>query len=108
MHPGADTRGVVTATLIDGRPVVASGQTAIRVCALCGKRSRGRESPKTLLARAKDGVASVTLWSERSGKYAAEGCAGSRLRRSGDANLSGQNFGCPMPAIQVSLGMTAR
>jgi biotin carboxyl carrier protein len=44
----ADTRGVVTATLIDAGQVVASGQTAIPCRALRGKGSRGRDPGDTV------------------------------------------------------------
>src|ERR1700674_2607256 len=67
----ADTRGVVTATLIDAGQVVASGQTAIRVARFAEKEAVVA-IPETLVARAKDGVASVTLWSEPERKYAAK------------------------------------
>src|ERR1700704_2958022 len=59
----ADTRGVVTATLIDAGQVVASGQTAVRVARFAEKEAVVA-IPETLVGRAKDGVASVTLWSE--------------------------------------------
>src|SRR5438093_11114653 len=55
----ADTRGVVTATLIDAGQVVASGQTAIRVARFAEKEAVVA-IPETLLGRAKDGVATVT------------------------------------------------
>src|ERR1700736_1826910 len=58
----ADTRGVVTATLIDAGQVVASGQTAIRVARFAEKEAVVA-IPETLVGRAKEGVASVTLWS---------------------------------------------
>src|SRR5471030_1038748 len=67
----ADTRGVVTATLIEPGQVVASGQTAIRVARFAEKEAVVA-LPETLLARAKDGVASVTLWSEPNKKYLAK------------------------------------
>src|SRR6202020_1232580 len=67
----ADTRGVVTATLIDAGQVVASGQTAIRVARFAEKEAVVA-IPETLIGRAKDGVASVTLWSEPDRKYAAK------------------------------------
>src|ERR1700685_2442217 len=67
----ADTRGVVTATLIDAGQVVASGQTAIRVARFAEKEAVVA-IPETLLARAKDGVASVRLWSEPERKYVAK------------------------------------
>ncbi len=59
----ADSRGVVTATLIDPGQVVASGQTAIRVARFAEKEAVVA-IPETLLGRAKDGVATVTLWSD--------------------------------------------
>src|SRR5438132_228588 len=59
----ADTRGVVTATLIDAGQIVASGQTAIRVARFAEKEAVVA-IPETLVGRAKDGTATVTLWSE--------------------------------------------
>src|SRR6202790_3426285 len=50
----ADTRGVVTATLVDAGQVVASGQTAIRVARFAEKEAVVA-IPETLLGRAKDG-----------------------------------------------------
>src|ERR1700732_637661 len=67
----ADTRGVVTATLIDAGQVVASGQTAIRVARFAEKEAVVA-IPETLVGRAKDGVAAVSLWSEPDRKYAAK------------------------------------
>src|SRR6059058_3569373 len=64
----ADSRGVVTATLVDPGQVVASGQTAIRVARFAEKEAVVA-IPETLLSRAKDGVASVSLWSEPNRKY---------------------------------------
>ena len=101
----ADSRGVVTATLIDAGQVVASGQTAIRIA-----RSAEKEAvvaiPETLLGRAKDGVATVTLWSEPNRKYAA------RLREvapSADPATRTYlaKFSLPEADDKVSLGMTA-
>src|SRR6266704_3209255 len=67
----ADARGVVTATLIDAGQVVGSGQTAIRVARFAEKEAVVA-IPETLLGRAKDGVATVTLWSDADKKYAAK------------------------------------
>src|SRR6476646_1042151 len=101
----ADTRGVVTATLIDAGQVVASGQTAIR-----GARFAEKEAvvaiPETLVGRAKDGVATVTLWSEPDKKYAA------KLREvapSADPATRTYlaKFSLPDAGDSVSLGMTA-
>src|ERR1700710_3052994 len=67
----ADTRGVVTATLVDAGQVVASGQTAIRVARFAEKEAVVA-IPETLLSRAKEGTATVTLWSEPNKKYVAK------------------------------------
>jgi RND family efflux transporter MFP subunit len=101
----ADTRGVVTATLIDAGQVVASGQTAVRVARFAEKEAVVA-IPETLLGRAKDGVASVTLWSEPDKKYAA------RLREvapSADPATRTYlaKFSLPGAGESVSLGMTA-
>jgi RND family efflux transporter MFP subunit len=101
----ADSRGVVTATLVEPGQVVTAGQTAIRVA-----RFREREAwvaiPETLLTRAKDGVATVTLWSEPGKKYAA------KLREvapSADPATRTYlaKFSLPDADDRVSLGMTA-
>src|SRR5580692_5414402 len=101
----ADTRGVVTATLIDAGQVVASGQTAIRVARFAEKEAVVA-IPETLVGRAKDGVATVTLWSEPNKKYAA------KLREvapSADPATRTYlaKFSLPDAGEQVSLGMTA-
>ena len=101
----ADTRGVVTATLIDAGQVVASGQTAIRIARIAEKEAVVA-IPETLLGRAKDGIASVTLWSEPDRKYAA------KLREvapSADPATRTYlaKFSLPDADDMVSLGMTA-
>jgi RND family efflux transporter MFP subunit len=101
----ADTRGVVTATLIEPGQVVASGQTAIRV-ARFGEKEAVVAIPETLLGRAKDGVATVTLWSDPDKKYAA------KLREvapSADPATRTflAKFSLPDADDHVSLGMTA-
>src|SRR5258708_27649990 len=101
----ADTRGVVTATLIDSGQVVASGQTAIRV-ARFGEKEAVVAIPETLVGRAKGGVASVTLWSEPNRKYVA------KLREvapSADPATRTYlaKFSLPDAGDAVSLGMTA-
>src|ERR1700731_2364706 len=101
----ADTRGVVTATLIDAGQVVASGQTAIRVARFAEKEAVVA-IPETLLGRAKEGTASVTLWSEPDKKYAA------KLREvapSADPATRTYlaKFSLPDAGDSVSLGMTA-
>src|SRR6478752_2953723 len=66
----ADTRGVVTATLIEPGQVVAAGQSAIRVARL-GEKEAVVAIPETLLGRAKTGLATVSLWSDANKKLAA-------------------------------------
>src|SRR5947207_4810281 len=101
----ADTRGVVTATLIDAGQVVASGQTAIRLARFAEKEAVVA-IPETLVGRAKDGVATVTLWSEPNKKYAA------KLREIAPAadpmtRTYLAKFSLPDAGENVSLGMTA-
>jgi RND family efflux transporter MFP subunit len=101
----ADTRGVVTATLVDPGQVVSSGQTAIRVARFAEKEAVVA-IPETLVGRAKDGVASVTLWSEPNRKYAA------KLREIAPAADPATRtylakFSLPDAGDNVSLGMTA-
>jgi RND family efflux transporter MFP subunit len=101
----ADTRGVVTATLIDAGQVVASGQTAIRVARFAEKEAVVA-IPETLLGRAKDGAATVTLWSDPNKKYAA------KLREvAPQADPATRTylakFSLPGADDNVSLGMTA-
>src|SRR3954451_5936724 len=67
----ADANGVVTATLIEPGQVVASGQTAIRIARFAEKEAVVA-IPETLLGRARDGAASVSLWSEPDKTYAAK------------------------------------
>jgi RND family efflux transporter MFP subunit len=101
----ADSRGVVTATLVEPGQVVAAGQTAIRVARLAEKEAVVA-IPETLLGRAKEGAATVTLWSEADRKYAA------RLREiapSADPATRTYlaKFSLPGAGDNVSLGMTA-
>src|SRR6266480_3869715 len=101
----ADTRGVVTATLVEPGQVVASGQTAVRVARFAEKEAVVA-IPETLVGRAKDGVATVTLWSEPDKKYAA------KLREvAPTADPATRTylakFSLPGADDRVSLGMTA-
>jgi RND family efflux transporter MFP subunit len=101
----ADTRGVVTATLIDPGQVVASGQAAVRVA-----RSAEKEAvvaiPETMVNFARNSGASVTLWSEPGKKYSA------KLREfapTADPTTRTYlaKFSLPDVDDAVSLGMTA-
>src|SRR3954466_9457746 len=101
----ADTRGVVTATLVDPGQVVSSGQTAIRVARFAEKEAVVA-IPETLVGRAKEGTATVTLWSEPNRKYAA------KLREIAPAADPATRtylakFSLPDAGDKVSLGMTA-
>ena len=101
----ADTRGVVTATLVDAGQVVAAGQTAIRVARFSEKEAVVA-IPETLVGRAKTGVATVTLWSDANKKYAA------KLREiAPTADPATRTylakFSLPDAGDKVSLGMTA-
>ena len=101
----ADSRDVVTATLIEPGQVVASGQTAIRVARFAEKEAVVA-IPETLVGRAKGGTASVTLWSEPNRKYAA------KLREIAPAADPATRtylakFSLPEADDRVSLGMTA-
>ncbi|MCG6207555.1 efflux RND transporter periplasmic adaptor subunit [Rhodopseudomonas sp. HC1] len=59
----ADTRGVVTSALIDAGQVVSAGQPAFRI-ARFGEKEAVVAIPETLVGRAKQGEARVSLWSE--------------------------------------------
>jgi RND family efflux transporter MFP subunit len=101
----ADSRGVVTATLIDPGQVVSAGQTAIRVARFAEKEAVVA-IPETLLNRAKEGTASVSLWSEPNKKYVA------KLREiAPNADPATRTylakFSLPNAGDSVSLGMTA-
>jgi RND family efflux transporter MFP subunit len=101
----ADTRGVVTATLVEPGQVVASGQTAIRVARFAEKEAVVA-IPETLVGRAKSGVATVTLWSEPDKKYVA------KLREIAPAADPATRtylakFSLPGAGDSVALGMTA-
>src|SRR6187399_995134 len=67
----ADTRGVVTATLIEPGQVVAAGQTAIRVARFAEKETVVA-IPETLLARAQSREARVSIWSHPDKRYIAK------------------------------------
>lgn len=101
----ADTAGVVTATLIDPGQVVAAGQAAIRVARFAEKEAVVA-IPEMLIGRAKDGLATVSLWSEPGRSYQA------RLREiAPNADAATRTylakFSLPDADDKVALGMTA-
>ena len=83
----ADARGVVTATLIEPGQVVAAGQTAIRVARFAEKEAVVA-IPETLVGRAKEGVATVTLWSEPRQEVRGQAARDRAVGRSRHAHLS--------------------
>jgi RND family efflux transporter MFP subunit len=104
-HLVADSRGVVTATLVEPGQVVAAGQTAVRVA-----RSAEKEAvvaiPETQVNLARNGDAHVTLWSDPGKKYVA------KLRELAPAADPATRtylakFSLPGADDAVALGMTA-
>ena len=101
----ADTAGVVTATLIDPGQVVSAGQAAVRIARFAEKEAVVA-IPETLIGRAKDGTATVSLWSESGKTYQA------KLREiapnADPATRTYQaKFTLPDADDKVALGMTA-
>lgn len=101
----ADSRGVVTATLIEPGQVVASGQTAVRVARFAEKEVVVA-IPETLVGFARGGEAHVKLWSEPGKTYAA------KLRELAPAADTATRtylakFSLPDAGESMSLGMTA-
>lgn len=101
----ADTRGVVTAALIEPGQVVGAGQTAIRVARFAEKETVVA-IPETLVGRARSGVARVSLWSDPGRSYVA------KLREiAPNADPATRTylakFSLPDAGDQVALGMTA-
>lgn len=101
----ADAHGVVTATMIEPGQVVAAGQAAIRV-AHTAEKEAVVAIPETLIGRAKNGTATVSLWSEPGKTYRA------RLREiAPQADPATRTylakFSLPDADSHVALGMTA-
>jgi len=101
----SDTAGVVTATLIDPGQVVSAGQAAIRVARFAEKEAVVA-IPETLVGRAKDGLATVSLWSGPGKTYQA------KLREiAPNADAATRTylakFSLPDADDKVVLGMTA-
>lgn len=101
----ADSRGVVTASLIEPGQVVSAGQPAIRV-ARFGEKEAVVAIPETLVSRARSGQAMVSLWSEPGKQYAAS------LRELAPAADSATRtylakFSLPGAGDQMQFGMTA-
>ena len=89
----ADSRGVVTATLIDPGQVVASGQTAIRVARFAEKEAVVA-IPETLVGRAKDGRRDRDAVVGRRTRNMPRSCARSRPRPIPRREPISPNFRC--------------
>jgi RND family efflux transporter MFP subunit len=101
----SDAPGVVTATMIEPGQVVAAGQTAIRVARL-GEKETVVAIPEALLARAKSGGASASIWSQPNKQYIA------KLRELAPAadpmtRTYLAKFSIPDAGDEIQLGMTA-
>src|SRR5260370_1425481 len=97
--------GKVAKRLVEVGQTVDLGQPPMRV-ARFGEKEAVVAIPETLLSRAKDGVATVTLWSDPNKKYAA------KLREIAPAADAATRtylakFSLPDAGDAVSLGMTA-
>ena len=95
----ADTRGVVTATLIEPGQVVASGQTAIRIARLAEKEAVVA-IPETLLARAKDRARRTSRCGRSRTRNMPRSCARSRLRPIRRREPISPSSRCPVPATR--------
>ena len=82
------------------------GRPAFRLARL-GEKEAVVAMPETLVGRATQGEARVTLWSQPGRSYAAQAARDRADRRSGDPHLSSPNSRCPTPTTGVALGMTA-
>jgi RND family efflux transporter MFP subunit len=101
----SDADGIVTATQIEPGQVVAAGQPAIRLARLAEKEAVVA-IPEALIARVRDGTASVALWSNPDKRYEA------KLRElSPSADPATRTylarFSIPKAGAEVQLGMTA-
>ena len=95
----ADTRGVVTATLIDAGQVVASGQTAIRVARVCAKRKPWSRSRKPCSDAPRMARPASRCGRSRT-RNMPRSCARSRPRPIRRPEPIWRNSRCPMPAMR--------
>ena len=101
----ADADGVVTATLIEPGQVVAAGQPAIRV-ARQSEKEAAVALPEAFVARARDGIANVTLWSDPKTVYRASLRELSPAADPATRTFSAR-FALPDADDRVALGMSA-
>lgn len=101
----ADSDGVITAALIEPGQVVSAGQPAIRV-ARTGEKEAAVALPESFLPRARDGVASLTLWSEPGKVFRATLRELSPVADSATRTFAAR-FSLPEADARVALGMSA-
>ncbi|MBY0298375.1 MAG: efflux RND transporter periplasmic adaptor subunit [Methylobacterium sp.] len=101
----ADADGVVTAALVEPGQVVAPGQAAIRL-ARTAEKEAVIAIPESLVAQAREGEASVGLWSQPGARYRA---TLRELAPAADAMTRTYlaRFSLPQADASVQLGMTA-
>jgi len=101
----ADADGVVTATFIEPGQVVSVGQAAIRI-AKRGEKEAVIAAPESLLGLARDGEATLTLWSRPDHPYRAKL---RELAPAADAatRTYAARFSLPDADDAVALGMSA-
>ena len=101
----ADADGVVTATLIEPGQVVAAGQSAIRVARKDAKEA-AVALPEAFLPRARDGQASLALWSDPHKTYRASLRELSPVADAATRTFAAR-FSLPDADDHVALGMSA-
>lgn len=101
----ADTDGVVTATSIEPGQVVSPGQPAVRV-ARKGEKEATVALPEAFVSRARDGVASVRLWSDPGRSYSATLRELSPVADAATRTFAAR-FSLPDADASVGLGMSA-
>ena len=101
----ADADGVVTATLIEPGQVVAAGQPAIRV-ARKGEKEALVALPEAFVSRAREGVATLALWSDPQKSYRATLRELSPVADAATRTFAAR-FTLPDADERVALGMSA-
>lgn len=101
----ADSDGIVTAALIEPGQVVSAGQPAIRV-ARKGEKEAAVALPESFVSRAREGNASLTLWSEPGKVFRATLRELSPVADSATRTFAAR-FSLPDADDRVALGMSA-
>ena len=101
----ADSDGVVTTVNVEPGQVVAAGQAAIRI-ARKGETEASVALPEAFLARAREGKATLVLWSDPGKTYAATLRELSPIADTATRTFAAR-FSLPQADTKVSLGMSA-